>query len=412
MLGLIERARADLRGFVEQRRDLLAIASCADSDTALVLKLWRDIEDASDSDVVLLFADDFIEPGPYVSVAIERLAEQHRIADAYAEETGRAPLPPIPDAIFDDTVSPDRRLFEAVTYATSLVPREGGHRLVWVMCPSEIADRESWLDLIRGFLPDRGVEFWMAGLRLVFRDEQDTRDAAPDIADCPRVRTLDLDFGPERIEQGLDEDAQNEDLPEAQRMQALLSLAVIDGAHGRLAQAASRYEILLGYYQAIDNLAMEAFVINAFGDLCRAAGDVPKALHWYECAVTPASEAKDAGVLASITRNLGELAYERGRYAEAEAYFDGLDQLASHMLQPETKASALEWRGLCLEQLGQPHEAAEVWETAATLCRNVGMPQLLQFNLAHLERVYERTARPGYLRDVQQELALLAEEAI
>jgi uncharacterized protein HemY len=138
---------------------------------------------------------------------------------------------------------------------------------------------------------------------------------------------------------------------------------------------------------------------------------VKKAEHWYECAVVPATDAKDAVVLAAVTKNLGELAFEQQRYEEAEQYFDGLDQLAAHMLQPETKATALEWRGLSLEQMGRPHEAAEVWESAATLCRNIGMPQLLRINLEHLERIYQRTNRPGYLRDVQEELASLPEEA-
>jgi hypothetical protein len=412
MLGLIERSRAQLRDFIEQRDDLIAVFPCQESDTAVVLKLFRDVEDASDADVVLVFADDFFAPGPYVSVAVERLAEQHRIACAYASEKGLDPLPPIPDALFDDTQPPGRRLFGAVAYATSLTPKGGGHRLVWVMCPSRIADRDAWLDLMRIFLPDNGVEPWMAGVRLAFRDDLDTAHAAPDIASCPRVRLIDVDFSPENLERGLDEDAQNDELPEAQRMQALLSLAVIDGAHNRLSDAAARYEILLGYYQQTQNLAMQAFVINAFGDLCRAAGDVPKAQHWYECAVAPATDAKDAVILAAITRNLGELAYEGGRYAEAEEYFDGLDQLAGHMLQAETKASALEWRGLSLEQQGRPHDAAEVWEAAATLCRTIGMPQLLRRNLEHLERVYDCTNRPGLLRDVQEELTTLDGEAL
>jgi Tfp pilus assembly protein PilF len=411
MQGLVERTRAQLRGFIEQRDDLMAVVPCQDSDTAILLKLFRDIEESTDTDVLLLFGDDFVEPGAYVSVAVERLAEQHRIACDYAVEQGFEPLPPMPDELFDDSVQPGRRLFDAVVYARTLVPKGGGNRLVWLMCPAHIADRDEYLRLVRVFLPDQGVEPWMAGLRLVFRDEVDTPQWAPDIVECPRVRLMDVDFSPESIERALEEDAENEELPDAERMHALLSLAVMDGAHGRLSEATSKYEVLLGYYQHTNNPSMQAFVINAFGDLCRAAGDIRKAEHWYECAVVPATDSKDAVVLAAVTKNLGELAFEQQRYDEAEEYFDGLDQLAAHMLQPETKASALEWRGLSLEQLGRPHEAADVWEAAATLCRNIGMPQLLRANLEHLERVYHRTNRPGHLRDVQAELSTLAEEA-
>jgi tetratricopeptide (TPR) repeat protein len=154
---------------------------------------------------------------------------------------------------------------------------------------------------------------------------------------------------------------------------------------------------------------MQAFVINAFGDLCWAAGDEVKARHWYECAVLPASEAKDALVLAAVTKNLGELAFAQQRYAEAEEYFIGLDQLAAHLLQPETKVSALEWRGLSLERMGRDREAADAWESAVLLCRNIGLPELLRINLEHLERIYQRTRVPGALRDVRNELAELAE---
>jgi tetratricopeptide (TPR) repeat protein len=409
MLALIERTRAAIRSFIEQRDDLIAMAPCQDADTAVVLKLCRDIEDAADTDLVLCFADDFIEPGPYVSVAVERLAEQRRIACEYASEQGKPLLPPVPDVLYDDTLAPGERLFEAVSYANSLLPRDGDHRLVWIMCPGEIADRGAWLRLVRTFLPDRGVEPWMAGLRLVFRDLPGTDRAAPDIVECPRVRILDIDFGPERIARGLDEDADNEALPDEQRMQALLSSAVIDSGHGRTTAAAAKFETLLGHYQRSGNLSMQAFVINAFGDLCRAAGDDARAQHWYECAAIPAADAQDALVLAAVTRNLGELAFEQRRYAEAEEYFSGLDQLAAHLLQPETKVAALEWRGLCLEQMGRDQDAAEVWESAVLLCRNIGLPPLLRINLEHLERVYRRIRRPGALHDVRTELAELEE---
>jgi Tfp pilus assembly protein PilF len=408
--GLVERTRASFRGFIEQRDDLIAVVRCEDSDTAVVLKLFRDIEEASDTDVLLLFGDDFIEPGPYVSVAVERLAEQHRIACEFALEQGLEPLAPMPDELFDDAAPPVRRLFDAVAYASTLVPRGGGNRLVWVMCPAQIVDRDEYLRLVRVFLPNRGVEPWMAGLRLVFRDGIDTEQQAPDIVQCPRVHLIDVDFGQESIERGLDEDAQNEELPEDQRVQALLSLAVIDGAHGRMSEAASKFELALGHYQETGNLPMQAFVTNAFGDLCRAAGDVDKAQHWYECATVPATEGKDALVLAAITRNLGELAYERRRFAEAEQYFDGLDQLAAHLLQPETKASALQWRGLSQEQQGHYDAATESYEASALLCRNIGLPTLLRESLEHLERLYERARRPGLLRDVRAELATLEQE--
>lgn len=410
MRRLLEGVRNGFREFVEQRDDLIALLACNDDDAPVAVKILGDLEQSADTDVFLLFADDFIAASPYVSVVVERLAEQHRLACQWAAEQGRAPLPQMPPDLFDDAQPPAHRLFDAVAFARSLVPERGGHRLVWAMCPSRMADPEAYLDLARTFLPRNGVEPWMRGLRLIFRTGSDVDSTAPDVVQGARVRMLPVDFGPAALQGSLQDEAEDEELPEDERMQSVLSLALLDASHDRTTDAAKKFESLLSYYQRTGNVAMQAFVINAFGDVYRKAGDLEGARDWYECAAVPAADAHDTLILSMVVRNLGDVAYERGKFEEAESYFDGLDQLAAHLLQPEAKVSALEWRGLSQEQQGAYDAAIESWEGAATLSRNIGLPALLRANLQHLQRAFQATSSGGRLAEVNAELRKLPAE--
>jgi tetratricopeptide (TPR) repeat protein len=404
MRRLFDNARRELEAFIDQRDDLLLLAACAPNDLGFVLQTLRDIEQASGTDLFLLFSDNFLRPGPFLDVAAERLREEHRTACQALAEKGRDPLPPLPPALGDPSRPPAVRLIEAIGFARSLVPPDGGHRLVWAMCPLEVADWEAYLQLVAALVPAGDVRSWMRGVRLVFRYQTEMEHLAPGLAREPWVRVAAMNLGPADMEASLREDMDNEQMPVEERMQALLSLALLDYAHNRAADAKGKFNHLLGHYQQTDNKMMQAFVMNGLGDVARRQGDREKALHWYECAVPPAAEARDATVLSGIVRNLAEMNYERGRYADAEQYFDQLDQLTSVTLDASCKARALEWRGLCQEKQKALDRATQSWETSAAFCRNTWRPGL-RANLEHLARVYQRQ-RPGdKLTAVQAELA-------
>jgi tetratricopeptide (TPR) repeat protein len=228
----------------------------------------------------------------------------------------------------------------------------------------------------------------MAGIRLIFRDEVDSEQFDPVLAKAQRVRLLKTDFGPAAMEASLKKEIADESLPDEQRMQSLLSLAVQDYAHNRIEDATARYNVLLGYYQKTNNHTMQAFIINAFGDIFHRSGDLEKARHWYECALLPAVESQSPVLLATVGRNLGDVSFKQERYQNAEQYYDGVEKLAAHMLDPEAKAEALEWRGLSQEKQKAYDRAIESWEAASLLCRNTDLPGFLKKTLEHLKRVY------------------------
>lgn len=117
MRSLVEKARKDVTQFVEQRDDFILLAECSATDTASFLAILRNVEQSSGSDLFLLFADDFVQPGPFASVAVERLAEEVRIANEALLEEGESRFPSCPKRF---VTRPGRR--PSVSVTPSLLP--------------------------------------------------------------------------------------------------------------------------------------------------------------------------------------------------------------------------------------------------------------------------------------------------
>lgn len=390
MRKLFERTQKKIEDFIEQRDDLIMLARCTENDRALILNIISDIEQATGTDLFLLFGDDFNNTEQYFSTVIKRFIEEHRLACEALAKEGKAPLEPIHAKIIDSTRPPQERLQDLIAFSRSLIPPDGGHRLVFVIFPNVISDMRAYLKLIASLVPWQGVKSWMRGVRLVFRYDSDTVQQN-DFEKMPQVRFTSFDLGSSALEESMKDEVEDENLSLEDRMQSLFSLAILDYAHNRIDASIEKFRALLGYYQSTDNNMMQAMVLNGIGDAFRHCyKDLKQARHWYECAVIPANESEIPVVMATVIKNLGDVAYEQKQYAEAEQFFDNLDKLASHMADPECKAGALEWRGLSQEKQKTDARAIESWETAAKLCRSVGMPYLLKPNLEHLLRMYKK----------------------
>jgi tetratricopeptide (TPR) repeat protein len=404
MRKLIERLGRDLDGFVEQRDDLLLLLACSAEDSALVLKVLRDRDRMAASDVYLLFADDFLDASSFVTKAVERLHEEHAIANAGAEQEGKEPLPPVPAALGDTTRPAAPRLQEAFTYARSLLPEAGGHRLVWAMFPAKVADWTAYLQLVSACSPARGIQPWMRGTRLIFRVEADFALGSSPLVGVKGVRQARADFGQAALQAGLQEEAADLALPQADRMQALLALAALDGAHDRTAEATRKYSILYEYFVRAENPLMQALVLNGLGDMPHKQGDLEKARHWYECAVPPAAAAEQPLVLSVVVQNLAAVAFEGGKFAEAEEYYGQLSELKQLLLDEEGKAEALEWRGLAQEKQAEYDRAVQSWEQAELISRAFELRHRLRRVLEHLRRAYRQLRVADKLAGVEEEL--------
>lgn len=407
MQRLIEPIQRELQGFVDQRDDALMVISGADADAAIVLQILRALEQASEDDVYVLLGDPFADAAGWVKICVARLQQELAAANKWLEdEEGDQPLPPLPPEVLDEARPAEDRLFSAMTFVRSLVPLDGGRRLVWVMAPYAIEDRAAYLNLLGPFFPTEEVRPWMRqGIRVVVRDE------AGSTLRAPRTRLLPVDLGPEAMERALEEEAMDEAVPIEERMLALMMMAMQDYAHGRKDDALAKNDLLLGHYQGVEDRPMQAMVMNNIGDIHRKEGDLPQAQTWYESAVPEATAGDNPVIFHTVVKNLADVVYERGDYPMAEECYTGADQLAGALCDPEAKARALEGQGLSREQQGQLEGAAESWEGAASLCRAMGdMDPLLRPNLEHLARVYGRLDEEKKASAIRHELEALGQQ--
>lgn len=393
MRQLFDKLRAEIIGFLNQREDLILVMPSRDDEAAIPLALLRDVEQAQARDIFLIFSDDFFQPGPFISVMMERLREQHTIVGEALAERGRPALPPIPETVFDTRVAPEVRLKTAIKFTRPFVVENGGDLLVWVIYPQNIADFASYSGLLQQLAPWQGLETWMPGVRIICRDLPASSGTDSRWSNAPCVRIRNVSLGPEAIHDQLASDAADPGQPVEARMQGLLSVALLDQAHNRSEQALAKLNTLLAHYRQSGDFRMQAFVLNACGDIYHRNNNLDGALHFYECAVTPAAAGKDPLILSMITYNLAEVAYKQGRYSDAEQYYSGVDQLSQVTLDVGSKIRALDGKGLSQERQGNYHEAVLSLEASAGLSRQMNLEEPLRRTLGHLQRVYGQLGR-------------------
>lgn len=410
MEQLFQDTRQGFADFVEQRRDLMQLIESSENDVPIVLKILRDVEQSSPSDVFLLFADPFHHPGAFVDMVMERLREEHQIAADWLKEQQKETIAAPPEALFDSNGDPVERLIGAIKYSRSLLPCCGGHRLVWVLFPTEVGDKHGWYELMENLAPHQGVQPWMRNVRLMVRDLPKCQRLRHGLVEAPRVQWMPVDFSAAALEQANVNQMEDESMPMEKRMHALLQLAQRDYAYNRSKQAVDKFNRLLGYYQSTEDHGMQALVLNSLGDVHQRNNQLPRAQHYYECAVHEVTQSNNHVVFYTIVKNLGDVHFKQKQYAEAEQCYAHAETLATHLLDAEGKAQMLEKQGLTREKIKDHGGAVGFWETAVTLCRNCTMDGLLEVNLKHLKRGYKSLKQRDKAAALDQELLLLKQQ--
>lgn len=407
MRDLIDRLTREFKTFVDQRDDLLLVASCAEPDVGIAAKVLRDLDRASPSDLMLILADDFSDAESFVTQVGKRFQEELRIARESAEMRGEEELPPeLPAELLAAKGPPAKRLHQLMDFSRTLVPPQSGHRVVWAFFPAKIANRRAYMDLASSCAPHgtRDVETWMRGLRLIFRAEADFAFKDSPLVDAERTRLTRVDFSPPALEASLKKVVENPRLPSAERMDALLTIALLDAAYDRHQQANVKLKQLLDFHRRAENPLMQAVVMNGLGDVAYRRKDLKKAQYWFECAIKPAGVAEQPMILATIAQNLGAIAYEQKKFADAEDYYHLLFQARESLLDEDGMVVALEWRGLSQEQQRKWQPAQASWEHAEVLCRAFELNHRLRPTLENLSRVYRQLRNQERLKEVEREL--------
>lgn len=388
MRQLYEKLGQMLRGFIDQRDDLLLLVAANDSDSALVYQCLRDFDHQSPGDLVLLFGEAADSPDAYLDTLAGALRAQVEMVNSGAAPDD-TPLPDPPEAMFEPAVPPAMRLKFGLGYAASLVDPRGGQRFVWGMVPGEIRDPEKHVKLLAG-LPSPELEPWMRGGRVIARVPENFELAKSPLAGAPRVRVEKFVIPHDAHEQELLATLNDPAIPEADRMAAAIQLGFIDTAHGRLEPATAHFRKSLAFFQWVGFPAMEGLVMMGLGDVARRRGDLADAKRWQESALVPAAKAESPILMASIVQHLGVLAYEQGNYAEAAERYHEVAGFHRAMFSEDTLAEALEWEGESLDRSGKTQDAVFRWYEAALIGRTFNLEHRLATVLPRLRQGYEK----------------------
>jgi tetratricopeptide (TPR) repeat protein len=406
MRSKFQELQDTLSGFVDQNDNLLLVINTTDLEMAYLLKALEGMDDASASDLFLVFGEPFTDGPAYATAIMRNLRAQMEVARAGLIERGEEPLTPLPALCDDEAASPAVRLRAAIDHAASWLPAGGGHRMVWGFLPMRIDDPNGLALVVREFILWRGPEPWMKGLRVMARDDRAHPCLFPGLRThkAPGVLLYDLDLSPTALNDGLVREAADRSAPVADRMQALLQLAGIDFAYQRYREAIQKYKVLNNYYAAHKAPVMQAVVLQGVGDALRQMQEHALAKEIYHRSLALVMHTQALPVLLNLTFAIGDVSLVLEDYRDAEGFMGLAAQIADKMGNPFVQADALEKQGMARDRRRDLAGAVLVWQEAAALSKTCAYPERQQSVLQRLIRAYKTLGQRDARRACEAEL--------
>src|SRR5215510_3591670 len=229
MRRLAEQATAGIRGFWEQRDDLVMVLRASDVDVPPVLKIIEALEEQLAFVWCWVFAEPFVSAAAYADSIVADIAAKRGAVSATLAEANKPAWPELPLAMTHPGAEPVSRLRAACVYVRGLVPSVPGGVTVFGLLPTETKDPAGYATLVSDMVRHRMPYPWCAGIRFMLRDDP----AAPRLGAVlasPRVRALRTDFSPPTLEAALKQEADDNSMPESERMTASVVAAGMDEA--------------------------------------------------------------------------------------------------------------------------------------------------------------------------------------
>ena len=413
MRKAFERVTQRLQAFIAQRDDLALVLTSPGAQSALLLKILESLQENSSSELFWIFSAPFAGPGEFVAAAVEDFAARHQAVRLLQEKEGMAVWPELPRTLRDPRRRPAERLRELMVFGRSLLPAPEGMLVVWGLFPLEIADPAGYAALARDVLQHEFPFPWCHHMRIILRDDPACPALGPALGQPPRVAWYAPDLSPQALEQALDEEAADEDLPLEQRLQAVLVSAGCDYAHRRYDRALDKYRLLFPYFAGKGNLALSALVLNGMGEVHLAQGNQDEAAECFLAAVVPAADgaAPPLPVLTNVVLNLARLRTSQRKWADAASYWNELQKLAAAQRNPPLKVFALEQLGQARYEQGEVAAALEAWQAGETAAEKLELPRQRRNILERLRGHYQRAGDAVQCRSVEQKLEAAARAA-
>lgn len=385
MKSILQEIRSELRRFIDSRTESLLIVPCEPSDSAPLLKSLEALDDDPESlDIFLNFGHAFAGSSGYVKEIPPIISRQITGVNQELAKRGEPALPPAD--LMNESQEPPRRLVGLMRYVENLITDE--RRAIWVLYPIEISEAALYLQLV-SYVNEELKTGSLRMTKLIVRDSATSPILTERLGGQPNVRVYRPELDPDSLEKRLSQQANDPNLPEEEQAQLHMILAGFDVAKGRYDTALARNLELLGYFRAAGQRHQQAFVMNNIGDLYYMRKQFKEAQTWYERAINLSINLESGHMALYQSLNLGNALLAQNRFADALVYYGASERLAQASDQPMKQIQALEQMGVANYQMKKFSHAAENWEKAVDLCRELKFEEGQRANLERLRDLYQ-----------------------
>ena len=387
------------------------VLECTPTEVTYVAKVLDVVEAEHDADVFLLFVENVEsddDAHTYVSRILDNVETQRQGVNELRAKEGLEPWSLLPPVCHEPRGAPSARLVAMLKWLRLQVPDPGNH-LVFGLLPVEIHNVAAYAGAVQGLLPEDEIEPWMAGCRLIVRDDRSCPALIPHLQQHPSDWVLlyeRLDLSPAALAQALVEQAEDRSAPAEERVVALAQLAAMDFSHRRYADSFKKWGALFEYYSDKDVPAMQGLCLCGAGDVLRAMGKPEDAKEKYQQGLAYAKEPEHLSVTLNLLLGAGEVCITLAHWEEAEGYLHLAEQIAAakRMLHPQCDLMAR--RGIPLIALGRLDDAHALWRACVDMTR---VMQYFPRCIETLERIIHLAKSRGLTAQVREHEAELEE---
>jgi tetratricopeptide (TPR) repeat protein len=386
MRSIIQDIQSEFHRFIDSRTENLLIVPCEPDHSALLFKTLEALEDAPESlDIFLTFGHPFTDPGQYVGEIPPIIGLQLDSVNQDLVKRGEPALPTPPAELADESRKPFVRLLGLMRYVESLVTDE--RRVIWTFFPLEVDATTPYAEMV-SYVHDELKAGSLRVTKLIVRDGAISSNLERGLGGQPTVRIFRPELDPESFEKKLNEKANDQRLPMEEHAQIQMMLAGFDVANRRYDMALARNLELAGYFGSAGQQHQQAIVLNNIGDLHYMQNKFHEAQSWYERAISLSVALKSEPLVLYQSFNLGNALLMQNKFADALVYYDAMERLAQASNLPVQQIQALEQMGMANYRMGKSAEAAERWEKAVELSRELKFVEGQRANLERLRDLY------------------------
>jgi tetratricopeptide (TPR) repeat protein len=389
MRSIIQDIQSEFHRFIDSKRETLLIISSEPDHSALLIKALEALDDEPESlDIFLIFGHPFADAETYVREIPPTISLQLAEVNKELAKRGEPEIASIPAELMNESQKPPIRLAGLMRYLESLVTDQ--RRVIWVLYPLEIDDPSDYYRLI-GYLNDEVKPGALPRTKLIVRDSAVSPVLEKKLGDQPNIKIYRPELDPNSFEKKLNEKANDPQLPMEEHAQLQMMLAGFDVARQRYDLALARNMELSGYFASTGQRHQQAVVLNNIGDLHYTQKKFKEAQSWYERAINLSVKLESEPLVLYQSYNLGNALLMQNKYADALIYYNAMDQLAGATNLPVQRIQALEQMGVTNYRMGKTTEAAQHWEQAVELSRELKFEEGQRTNLKHLQELYQKT---------------------